>query len=117
MTRRFRHHDASHRSQDASDRDAPNPQGPSSSPGPAKHDRPGYHDPLAEIGGAAPAQSALTLRLFLAIIGLLFSAFGVVAFLFINASIWVVALFALVGVTALVDIIVVARRKLRGERG
>ena len=109
MTRRVPHHDASNR-------DVPD-QGSSSSHEPEKHDRPGYHDPLAEIGGAAPAQSALTLRLFLAIVGLLFATFGVVAFLLIKAPIWVVVLFALVGLTAIVDIIVVARRKLRGERG
>lgn len=109
MTKRGPHHDAS-------SRDVPD-QGSSSSHEPTKHDRPGYHDPLAEIGGAAPAQSALTLRLFLAVVGLLFSVFGVVAFLFIKAPIWVVVLFALVGFTALVDIIVVTRRKLRGERG
>ena len=31
---------------------------------------PGYHDPTAGIGGAAPATSALTLRLWLALFGL-----------------------------------------------
>jgi len=31
---------------------------------------PGHHDPTAGIGGAAPAQSALTLRLALAVFGL-----------------------------------------------
>lgn len=114
MTGHIPQHDAS--SRDASNRDVPE-QEPSSSHEPTKHDRPGYHDPLAEIGGAAPAQSALTLRLFLAVVGLLFSTFGVVAFFFIKAPIWVALLFAVVGLTAMVDIIVVARRKLRGERG
>lgn len=109
MTGHIPHHDASNR-------DVPE-QGSSSSHEPTKHDRPGYHDPLAEIGGAAPAQSALTLRLFLAVVGLLFSIFGVIAFLFIKAPIWAVVLFAVVGLTAMVDIIVVTRRKLRGERG
>ena len=33
---------------------------------------PDYHDPLAGIGGAPPALSALTLRLVLATFGLLF---------------------------------------------
>ena len=72
-------------------------------------DRPGYHDPFAGIGGAAPAQSALTLRLVLAVAGLVFAVAGVVTFLLV--------LFALVAVTALVDIVVVARRKLHGESG
>jgi hypothetical protein len=31
---------------------------------------PGYHDPTAGIGGAAPALSALTLRLWLAVVGI-----------------------------------------------
>ena len=47
---------------------------------------PGYHDPTAGFAGAAPARSALTLRLVLA-------AFG------------------------LVDIVVILRRKARGEPG
>jgi hypothetical protein len=34
---------------------------------------PGYHDPTAGIGGAAPAISALTLRLCLAVFGLVIS--------------------------------------------
>ena len=84
---------------------------------PSRQDRPGYHDPLAEIGGAAPAQSALTLRLVLAVVGLVFSVCGVIAFILTQAPTWVTALFVLVGLTAVVDIIVVTRRKLRGESG
>ena len=80
-------------------------------------DRPGYHDPLAGIGGAAPAQSALTLRLVLAVIGLVFAVAGIVAFLVVEAPAWVLVLFALVAGTAIVDIVVVARRKHRGEPG
>jgi hypothetical protein len=80
-------------------------------------DRPGYHDPFAGIGGAAPAQSALTLRLVLAVAGLVFAMAGIVTFLLVDAPAWVLVLFALVAVTALVDIVVVARRKLHGESG
>lgn len=80
-------------------------------------DRPGFHDPLAGVGGAAPAQSALTLRLVLAVVGLVFAVAGVVAFALVDAPSWLVILFALVAVTAVVDIFVVARRKLRGESG
>jgi polynucleotide 5'-kinase involved in rRNA processing len=82
-----------------------------------RRDRPGYHDPLAGIGGAAPAQSALTLRLVLAVAGLVFAVAGVVAFVIVEAPGWVLGLFALVAVTAVVDIVVVARRKQRGESG
>lgn len=80
-------------------------------------DRPGYHDPLAGIGGAAPAQSALTLRLVLAAVGLLFAVAGVVVFVIVEAPTWAVALLVLVALTAVVDIVVVTRRKLRGESG
>lgn len=109
MTQNFPH-------RDASDRDGPEQGSPGSNEH-RKQDRPGYHDPLFEIGGAAPAQSPLTLRLVLAVFGLLFATFGVIAFLLIKAPIWVVVLLVLIGLTALVDIIVVALRKHHGERG
>src|SRR4051794_41688693 len=44
---------------------------------------PDYHDPTAGLGGAAPAQSALTLRLVLATFGLLVCVAGGVAFLLV----------------------------------
>jgi hypothetical protein len=78
---------------------------------------PDYHDPTAGFGGAAPARSALTLRLVLAVFGLVVCIAGGVAFLVAGAPVWVaVALFVLAAV-ALVDLVVVARRKLRGEPG
>ena len=40
--------------------------------------REGYHDPLAGVAGAAPARSALTLRIVLATFGLLVCAAGAV---------------------------------------
>jgi membrane protein implicated in regulation of membrane protease activity len=78
---------------------------------------PDHHDPTAGIGGAAPAQSALTLRLVLAAFGLVVCVAGGIVLLAAGVPSWVaVALFVL-GAVALVDLVVVARRKLRGEPG
>jgi membrane protein implicated in regulation of membrane protease activity len=78
---------------------------------------PDHHDPTAGIGGAAPAQSALTLRLVLAAFGLVVCAVGGVVLLAAGAPVvFAVVLFVLAAV-ALVDLVVVARRKLRGEPG
>lgn len=73
-----------------------------------------YHDPTAGFGGAPPARSALTLRLLLAIFGLVvMAALGVLAFVrhaTVLATIaWVIAL------TAVVDIVVVVRRRRAGR--
>jgi len=79
--------------------------------------RPDHHDPTAGIGGAAPAQSALTLRLGLAAFGLVVcTLFGVLALQADVPAFFPVALFVLAAV-ALVDLVVVARRKARGEPG
>jgi membrane protein implicated in regulation of membrane protease activity len=78
---------------------------------------PDHHDPTAGLGGAPPAQSALTLRLVLAAFGLVVCIAGGIAFLGVGAPSWAaIVLFVLAGV-ALVDIVVVARRKARGEPG
>jgi Flp pilus assembly protein TadB len=78
---------------------------------------PDHHDPTAGLGGAPPAQSALTLRLLLALFGLAVCVAGGIVFLRVGAPVWIaVALFVLAGV-ALVDVAVVARRKARGEPG
>lgn len=82
-----------------------------------KRDRPGYHDPLAGVGGAAPAQSALTLRLVLAVMALVLCVGAAITFGVLGGPLWAVVLFAVVGATAAVDIVVVALRKARGERG
>ena len=75
-----------------------------------------YHDPTAGIGGAPPARSALTLRLVLAAFGLVFC--GVTAVLAIRADLVVVAIIlGILAVVALIDLVVVARRKARGEPG
>jgi hypothetical protein len=78
---------------------------------------PGYHDPTAGIGGAAPATSALTLRLWLAVFGLVIcTVFGIWLYL-IKAPIgFVVVLLALAAV-AVIDLAVIVRRKRRGEPG
>jgi Flp pilus assembly protein TadB len=78
---------------------------------------PDYHDPTAGIGGAAPAQSALTLRLVLAVFGLLVCVAGGIALLAAGAPVWAAVVVFFFGAVALVDIVVVARRKARGEPG
>jgi hypothetical protein len=77
---------------------------------------PGYHDPTARFGGAAPARSALTLRAVLAAFGLVFCT--VAAALMIRAGLTAlgVVLAVLAGV-ALVDLGWVIHRKRRGEPG
>jgi hypothetical protein len=79
--------------------------------------RPEYHDPTAGIGGATPALSALTLRLVLASLGLLgFAALAI--WMAVGAGpVVLVVVFAVLAVVALVNLVVVARRKLRGEPG
>ncbi len=75
-----------------------------------------YHDPTAGIGGAPPARSALTLRLVLAAFGLVFC--GVTAVVAIRADLVVVAIIlGILAVVAFIDLVVVARRKARGEPG
>jgi hypothetical protein len=78
---------------------------------------PDYHDPTAGFAGAAPAQSALTLRMILAIFGVLISIGGAVIFLAAGLPVWVAVLFFVFAAVALVDLVVVIRRKARGEPG
>lgn len=78
---------------------------------------PDHHDPTAGIGGARPAQSALTLRLVLAAFGVVVCVAGGVLFLVADAPVaFAIVLFVLAAVAG-VDLVVVARRKLRGEPG
>ena len=79
--------------------------------------RPDYHDPTAGLGGAPPARSALTLRQVLASFGLVLCGLASAAFVVVEHQAVLAAIFAFFGAVALVDIIVVARRKLRGEPG
>jgi len=78
---------------------------------------PGYHDPTAGIGGAAPASSALTLRLWLALFGLVSCTALSIWLAWLGAPGAVVVVLVLLAVVALVDIGVIVRRKRRGEPG
>jgi Family of unknown function (DUF6343) len=83
---------------------------------PSRPDYPDYHDPLAGIGGAPPAYSALTLRLVLSIFGLLVCTVGAIGLGYAGVPIIVIILAAL-AVSAAVDIAVIVGRKRRGEPG
>ena len=78
---------------------------------------PGYHDPTAGVGGAAPASSALTLRLYLAIFGLVTCAALAIWLYAINAPTGFVVVLIVLAATAVIDIAAVVRRKRRGEPG
>ena len=79
---------------------------------------PDYHDPTAGIGGAAPAQSALTLRLVLAVFGLVFClAAGLLWLSGDDLPVWPAVVLFVLAAAAAVDLVVVARRKRRGEPG
>ena len=78
---------------------------------------PDHHDPTAGLGGARPAQSALTLRLALAAFGLVFCVLAGLGWLATDLPTWpAVVLFVLAAVAA-VDLVVIIRRKARGEPG
>jgi hypothetical protein len=76
-----------------------------------------YHDPTAGIGGAAPAASALTLRLWLALAALAVCAAGIVLTVVRSGPVWLIVVLALLALTTLADVRVIARRKRRGEAG
>jgi Flp pilus assembly protein TadB len=78
---------------------------------------PDHHDPTAGIGGAPPAQSALTLRLVLAAFGLVVCVVGGVLWLAAGLPGWAAGVLFVLALVALVDLVVVIRRKRRGEPG
>ncbi|TFV68175.1 UNVERIFIED_ORG: hypothetical protein E4P37_00355 [Bacillus sp. AZ43] len=78
---------------------------------------PDYHDPTAGFGGAPPAQSALTLRLALAVFGLVVCVLGGIGWLATDLPAWPGVALLVLGAVALVDIGVIVRRKARGEPG
>jgi Flp pilus assembly protein TadB len=78
---------------------------------------PDYHDPTARFLGAPPAQSALTLRLVLATFGVVVCVAGGIAFLAAGLPVWTAVVLFVLAAVALVDLVVVARRKARGEPG
>lgn len=77
---------------------------------------PGYHDPTARFGGAAPAYSALTLRAVLAVFGLVFAA-GAAWIGFANGFPLLGWSMAVVAAISLGDLAWVLHRKRRGEPG
>ena len=78
---------------------------------------PGYHDPTAGIGGAAPASSPLTMRLYLALFGLLTCAVLAIWLYAIDAPTGFVVVLVVLAATAVADIAAILRRKRRGEPG
>jgi hypothetical protein len=82
-----------------------------------KNARPGHHDLTDGMAGAPPALSPLSLRLKLATFGLICGVVGVVFFLAVVDVPPVAIVFAVVALTALVDLVVIAGRKRRGEPG
>jgi hypothetical protein len=78
---------------------------------------PDHHDPTAGLGGAAPAQSALTLRLVLAVFGLVVCLAGGVLVLLSPVPAWFGVALLVLAVIAAVDLVVILRRKARGEPG
>jgi Family of unknown function (DUF6343) len=79
---------------------------------------PGHHDPTAGFAGARPARSALTLRLVLAAFGLVVSVGGGLLWLAVEElPAWPAVVLFVLGAIAAVDIVVILRRKARGEPG
>ena len=78
---------------------------------------PDYHDPTAGFAGAPPAQSALNLRLVLAAFGLVVCVAGGILFLAAGLPVWTAVVLFTFGAVALVDLVVIIRRKARGEPG
>ena len=78
---------------------------------------PDYHDPLAGFAGAPAAISALTLRLVLAVFGLLVCTAGAILSALLGAPPWFTIVLAALAAVAVIDIVVIVRRKRRGEPG
>jgi hypothetical protein len=78
---------------------------------------PDHHDPTAGFAGARPAQSALTLRLVLAVFGLVVCIGGGLGWLAADLPVWPAVVLFVLGAVAAVDIVVILRRKARGEPG
>lgn len=78
---------------------------------------PDHHDPTAGLGGAPPALSALTLRRLLAGLGAVLFGGGAIGVLVVDGSPALAAVLGLVAVLAVVNLVVVTRRKRRGEPG
>jgi len=77
---------------------------------------PDYHDPTAGIGGAAPTYSALTLRIVLASVSILFCLAAGALFVYLHV-LWGIVLLSVLMVICVVDLVWVIHRKRRGEPG
>jgi Flp pilus assembly protein TadB len=77
----------------------------------------GRPDPVHGMGGAAPARSALTLRIVLSAFGVVFCGAAAIVLVVIGRALVVAALLALFALVALIDLVVVLRRKRAGEPG
>jgi carbon starvation protein CstA len=75
------------------------------------------HDPTAGIGGAAPAASALTLRLWLAGLAFAGCVIGIVLAIVVGGPVALIVVLGVVAATAVVDVAVIAARVRRGEAG
>ncbi len=78
---------------------------------------PDHHDPTAGFAGAPPAQSALTLRLILAVFGAVVCLGGGFVWLATDAPAWPAVVLFVFAAVAVVDIGIIVRRKARGEPG
>jgi hypothetical protein len=78
---------------------------------------PDHHDPTAGFAGAAPAQSPLTLRLVLAVFGLVVCLAGGLFVLLSPLPAWFGWALLVLAAVAAVDLVVIIRRKARGEPG
>lgn len=74
-------------------------------------------DPWTAGGDLPPARSALTLRMVLAGVGLLSGLVGVGVVLILGMPRGFAVFFGFIALTAVVDLLVVALRKARGEPG
>jgi hypothetical protein len=86
-------------------------------PAPDHRERLDYHDPTAGVGGAPPAASALTLRLLIAVAAVALCGLGIILGQLEHGPVALTVLLAVVAVTAIVDLVVIVRRKRRGEPG
>ncbi|WP_235022808.1 DUF6343 family protein [Amycolatopsis alkalitolerans] len=77
---------------------------------------PDYHHPTAGYGDAAPAYSALTLRIWLAAIGFVLAVGAAILFAY-NGFWWATVLLGLLAAGTLADLAWVVHRKRRGEPG
>lgn len=78
---------------------------------------PDYHDPTGGWAGAAPAYSALTLRLWLAALGSVLCVAVGVLWVTIGGMVWLGVVMFVVAAGLVVDFGWVLHRKRRGEPG